>query len=104
MKKELAVLKSMVSKTVIVGRQKGGPQGRNNKGNTVTLDLNHRANPPIATAQGPFWDGKLPVQCHRYIGGLYLAKLPNFIKLQVGGEGRGTSSPELENKQAPRYH
>ena len=57
MKKEL---KSMVSKNVNVGRQKGGPQGRNNKGNIVTLDPNHRDYLPIATTKGPSWDGKPP--------------------------------------------
>ena len=54
MKKQLAVLKSIVSKNMNVGRQKGGPQGRNNKGNVVNLDLVLRANPPITTAQGLF--------------------------------------------------
>ena len=68
MKKQLAVQKSMVSKNVNLGRQKRGPQGKNGKGNIVNLDPNLRANPPITTAQGPFQDGKLPVQCHRCMG------------------------------------
>ena len=101
MKKQLAVLKSMVSKNANVGRQKGGPQGRNNKGNVINLDLSLRANPPITTAQGLFQDGKLPVQCHKCRGwGPYL--LSNLVKLQVGVEGRDTSSQQLENNQAAR--
>ena len=58
----------MVSINVHVGRQKGEPQGRNNKVNIVTLDLNQRANMTIATTQGPFWEAKLQVQCHRCMG------------------------------------
>ena len=68
MKKQLSILQSMVSKNVNMGRQKGGPQGINNKGNIISLDPSLRPNLPIITAQGPFLDGNLPVQCHRCMG------------------------------------
>ena len=74
MKKQLAVLKSMVSKNVNMGRQKGGPQGRNNKVITVNLDPSLGANPPIATVQGPIWDSKLPSNVIDVWGGVIPGK------------------------------
>ena len=103
MKKQLAVLKSMVSKNGNMGRQKGGPQGRSNKGNIIHLYLSLRAHPPVATAQGPFMDGKLPVHCHRCMGwGHTWQNYPISLNFEWGRRKRHLF-PRAGEQTSPRY-
>ena len=101
LKRQVANPKSMMSKLMENTKNKtGGASWKNGKGNTTPFNPYLIWRPSITIAQGPFHDGKLPIQCHKCHGWVHTwRKCPTSLNLVWDENDKGPLSQNWRASQ-----